>query len=70
MATQIVFLGSTKGQPLMVTVDQDAKHVGQTVSNAGELSQFTRDQDPIWVNLSNVLYVEGEPESGSMMSAE
>jgi len=64
MATQIVFLGSSEAEPLTLTVDQDAKQVGQSVSNTGELSQFTKKDSPIWVNLSNVLYVEAEPESG------
>jgi hypothetical protein len=65
MATQIVFLGSSKDQPLAVVVDQDAKTVGQMVRDARELAQLTRDGEPIWVNLSTALYVEErrEPEA-------
>jgi hypothetical protein len=49
-----VFVGSTKDEPLTVTVDQDAPGV----ELSGRISQLTRDGLPIWVNLANVLYVE------------
>jgi hypothetical protein len=52
--TRIVFVGSTKDEPLTVTVDQDAPGV----ELSGRISQLTRDGLPIWVNLANVLYVE------------
>ena len=53
--TRIVFVGSSKDE--LLTVDVDQKPPGVELS--GRISQLTRDGLPIWVNLANVLYVEG-----------
>jgi hypothetical protein len=55
IATRIVFVGSSKDE--LLTVDVDQKPPGLELS--GRISQLTRDGLPIWVNLANVLYVEG-----------
>ena len=52
--TRIVFVGSTKDEPLTVTVEENAP----AVELSGRISQLTRDGLPIWVNLANVLYME------------
>jgi hypothetical protein len=62
MPTQIVFLGSNKDQALRITVEEDVKTVGQM----SELAQLTKDGDPIWVNMSNVLYLEEQRGSGPL----
>ena len=68
-ATRIVFVGSSKDELLEVVVDQ--KHPPRRVSESG-LSELTRDGLPVWVNVANVLYLEGvkvvsgwHPVSGS-----
>ena len=53
--TRIVFVGSRKDELLTVNVDQ--KPPGLELS--GRIAQLTKDGLPIWVNLANVLYVEG-----------
>ena len=51
-----MFVGSSKDE--LLTVDVDQKPPGVELS--GRISQLTRrDGLPIWVNLANVLYVEG-----------
>jgi hypothetical protein len=53
--TRIVFVGSTEDALLTVDVAQNAP----AVELSGRISQLTRDDGlPIWVNLTNVLYVE------------
>jgi hypothetical protein len=54
--TRIVFVGSAKDALLTVDVEQNAP----AVELSGRIAQLTRDDDglPIWVNLTNVLYVE------------
>jgi hypothetical protein len=53
--TRIVFVGSSKDE--LLTMDVDQKPPGMELS--GRIAQLTRDGLPIWVNLANVLYVEG-----------
>jgi hypothetical protein len=55
IGTRIVFVGSSKDE--LLTVDVDQKPPGVELS--GRIAQLTRDGLPIWVNLANVLYVEG-----------
>jgi hypothetical protein len=55
IGTRIVFVGSSKDELLTVDVDQEAPGV----ELSGRIAQLTRDGLPIWVNLANVLYVEG-----------
>jgi hypothetical protein len=55
MGTRIVFVGSSKDELLTVDVHQKAPGV----ELSGRIAQLTRDGLPIWVNLANVLYVEG-----------
>jgi hypothetical protein len=54
--TRIVLVGSTKDALLTVDVEE----IAPAVELSGRISQLTRDDGlPIWVNLANVLYVEG-----------
>jgi hypothetical protein len=54
--TRIVFVGSTNDELLAVNVEENAP----AVELSGRISQLTKDDGlPIWVNLANVLYVEG-----------
>jgi hypothetical protein len=55
IGTRIVFVGSRKDALLTVDVDQQPPGV----ELSGRIAQLTRDGLPIWVNLANVLYVEG-----------
>jgi hypothetical protein len=55
MGTRIVFVGSSKDE--LLTVDVDENPPGVELS--GRIAQLSRDGLPIWVNLANVLYVEG-----------
>jgi hypothetical protein len=55
MGTRIVFVGSSRDELLTVDVDQQPPGV----ELSGRIAQLTRDGKPIWVNLANVLYVEG-----------
>jgi hypothetical protein len=55
MGTRIVFVGSSKDELLTVDVDQNPPGV----ELSGRIAQLSRDGLPIWVNLANVLYVEG-----------
>ena len=56
-ATRIVFVGSSKDELLEVVVDQNASAVAALPESG--LSQLTRDGLPVWVNVANVLYLEG-----------
>lgn len=54
--TRVVFVGSTSDELLAVNVEENAP----AVELSGRISQLTKDDGlPIWVNLANVLYVEG-----------
>jgi hypothetical protein len=54
--TQIVFVGSAKGELLTMVVDQKAATVEKFPTSG--LFELTRDGVPIWVNVANVLYME------------
>jgi hypothetical protein len=57
MATQIVFLGSEEGGLVSIRVDQPLSTVA--ASQAGDrLVQLTQGDEPVWVNFSNVLYLQ------------
>jgi hypothetical protein len=64
MATRIVFMGSSKDQPLSIIVDNDMKTVGNVTDTARALLQLQKDGEPIWINMANVLYVEEWDSSG------
>ncbi len=54
--TQIVFVGSAKDDLLTMVVDQKAFAVDTFPT--GGLFELTRDGVPVWVNVTNVLYME------------
>jgi hypothetical protein len=54
--TQIVFVGSARDDLLTMVVDQKAFDV-DTFPPSG-LFELTRDGVPVWVNVTNVLYME------------
>jgi hypothetical protein len=57
MATQIFFLGSEEGGLVSIRVDQPLSTVA--ASQAGDrLVQLTQGDEPVWVNFSNVLYLQ------------
>jgi hypothetical protein len=57
MPTQIVFLGSEEGGLVSMRVDQPPSTVA--ASQAGDrLIQLTEGDEPVWVNFSNVLYLQ------------
>ena len=61
MPTKLVFVGSERDELLSLVVDEAPSSIG--APGVGPFVQLTRRDQPIWVNLSNVLYLEAAEEA-------